>query len=149
MTMQYQVRDLELGDYHKGYLDLLSQFTTVGDITEEFFQKQVTFLKNRLDSYIRVIEDTSNNKIIATGTIYIEYKFIHKVGKVAHIEDLVIHKDYQNKGLGNTIIEHLKVLANAFGCYKVTLYCPDSTIPFFEKHGFKSKEKQMVIYYHQ
>ena len=48
------------------------------------------------------------NKVVATGTIYIEYKFIHQVGKVGHIEDMVVDSDYRNKGLGTMIVENLK-----------------------------------------
>ena len=144
---RYVVRELEVSDYEKGYLDLLKYLTDVGTISEEYFRIQFEYLKNRQTSFVRVIEDTSANKIVATGTVYIEYKFIHQVGKVGHIEDLVVHSDYRGKGLGSKIIENLKLLANANGCYKITLSSPVESEEFFTKRGFKVKEKQMALYY--
>ena len=146
---KYIVRELEVADYNKGYLNLLKNLTDVGTISEEYFNKQFEYLKNRQDSFVRVIEDKMANKVVATGTIYIEYKFIHQVGKVGHIEDLVVDSDYRNKGLGSMIVENLKLLANANGCYKITLSSPESSEQFFSNRGFKVKEKQMALYYYR
>lgn len=143
----YTVRELEVNDYNKGYLDLLENLTQVGTISEDYFKVQYEYLRNRQDSYVRVIEDRTTNRVVATGSIYIEYKFIHQVGKVGHIEDLVVHSDYRNQGLGSKIVENLKLLANANGCYKITLSSPDSSEEFFSKRGFKVNEKQMSLYY--
>ena len=104
---------------------------------------------NRQASYIRVIEDNTTHKIIATGSLYIEYKFIHQVGRVGHIEDLVVHNEHKNKGLGTKILDNLKLLANANGCYKITLSAPSDTEDFFGKRGFRVKEKQMSLYYYK
>ena len=71
---RYVVRELEVSDYEKGYLDLLKYLTDVGTISEEYFRIQFEYLKNRQTSFVRVIEDTSANKIVGTGTVYIEYK---------------------------------------------------------------------------
>lgn len=35
---QLILRDLKEGDYHKGYLTLLSQLTVVGDVSESEFK---------------------------------------------------------------------------------------------------------------
>lgn len=44
---------------------------------------------------------------------------IHQLGKVGHIEDIVVRKDQQGKHLGLRIIEALDHIARRVGCYKV------------------------------
>lgn len=94
-----------------GYLDLLSQLTNTGSVTREMYTSQCaclllllyllrsspannivffyidTFNSMRKDSgtyYIIVIEDTTENCIVATGSLTIEKKFIHQCGQVRH-----------------------------------------------------------------
>ena len=55
---------------------------------------------------IWIIQDY-NKAFIGCGTIIIEQKFIHKCGKVAHIEDICIIPEYQGKGYGKKMIEKL------------------------------------------
>jgi len=40
------------------------------------------------------------------------------------------------KGLGRRIVQLLKQMAFAAGCYKVILDCRDDNVPFYEKCGF-------------
>lgn len=76
---------------------------------------------------------------------------------VGHIEDIVSLKEYRGNNFGKwylsvfdhlnaRIIEQLKHIADAVGCYKVILDCSDSNVPFYEKCGFEKKEVQMVVY---
>ena len=44
-------------------------------------------------------------------------------------------------------LEQLKVSGQVLGCYKLTLDCSATHVPFYEKCGFKEKERQMVLYY--
>ena len=45
----------------------------------------------RKDLYkLIVIEDRASGKIVGSGTIMMERKFIHETGIVGHIEDIVI-----------------------------------------------------------
>eukprot|EP00842_Homolaphlyctis_polyrhiza_P000750 jgi/Hompol1/1676/HPOL_004882-RA len=131
------VRPLEPADYEKGYLQVLGQLTTVGTISKAEFAARFAELKQRNDTYFSiVIEDTKLAKIIAAGTILVERKFIHGCGNVGHIEDIVTHKDYRGHNLGFLIIETLKGIGRATGCYKIIR----------EKCGFSQKEVEMVIY---
>jgi len=81
-----QLKNLSLDDYSKGYLELLSQLTIVGEMSKERFEE--FFLKNKNDIY--VVEDLEKNKIIGTASLFIEQKFIHGGGKVGHLEDVVV-----------------------------------------------------------
>jgi len=137
-----QIRRLEKSDYYKGYLTLLEDLTTVN-------KESITFMdfSNRfnLTGDIYVVEH--DNKIIASGTLLTEYKFIRKCGKVGHIEDIVIKKEYQGMGYGKTMIEYLTKLAKESGCYKVILDCDIDNEEFYEKCGFKTKGCFMAKYF--
>lgn len=46
-----------------------------------------------------------------------------------------------------SIIEQLKIIAQAKKCYKVILDCNEANQGFYEKLGFKRKEIQMAVYF--
>lgn len=68
-----------------------------------------------------VITDTSH-KVVGTGALVVERKFIHNLGMVGHIEDIAVAKDQQGKKLGLRIIQALDYVAEKVGCYKVCCY---------------------------
>ncbi|XP_073158912.1 glucosamine 6-phosphate N-acetyltransferase [Henckelia pumila] len=144
----FQVRKLEITDKNKGFIELLQQLTVCDSISDEAFKERFHELAKYGDEhFICVIEDYSSGKIVATGSVFIEKKFIRNCGKVGHIEDVVVDSVVRGKQLGKRIIDFLSDHARAMGCYKVILDCSVENIPFYEKCGFKKKEIQMVKYY--
>jgi len=99
----YRITRLCEEDYYCGYLQLLEQLTTVE--SNKISYKDFCTRLNEINSIIFVIKTI--NKIIACGSIFIEKKFIHHLGYVGHIEDIVVDKDYRKKGLGRMIINKL------------------------------------------
>lgn len=110
-----RLRDLEPGDFNKGYIALLQQLTDVGDVDFAAFSAQFSAM-DRGSYKTVVIEDTSISKVIASATVFVERKFIHSCGKVlrlaarsalgindvvprqvGHIEDVVTSSDYRGK----------------------------------------------------
>lgn len=97
-----KVRPLQVGDYDRGFLQLLSQLTSVGSVSRDDFLSMIvhTFLKLSFftnltynigrfhkmkysgDYYVTVIEDTRINQLIGSATLVIEHKFIHVCGNV-------------------------------------------------------------------
>lgn len=141
------VRDLEAGDYNKGYLQLLSQLTKVGDYDEATFLARFEEMRKRSDTYkVAVIEDLDKQQIIATATLVVELKFIRGCAKCGHIEDVVVDSTYRGLRLGLRVIEALMAAAQDLGCYKVILDCSEDNVPFYEKCGLVRKEVQMVKY---
>jgi len=137
----FTIRELKAEDY-KGYLELLSQLSLVGNITEkEFLYQYIQIIKNH-NHYIIVIEDDKSN-IAGCCTLLIEPKFLHNCGYVGHIEDVVIHQNYRKYGLGSIIINHMLALGKSKGCYKIILDCKPNNVPFYEKNGFYSHEISM------
>lgn len=145
MNNLYQVSKLNKSDYHRGFLQLLEQLTTVGadSITHEQFSAQFDIMTT--DTY--VIRDISSDKIVAVGSLFIERKFIHNLSSVGHIEDIVVDKDYRGLGLGKSIVDHLVSVAKKHECYKVILNCNKNNIGFYNKCGFKEKEIEMSLYF--
>ncbi|GAB2215003.1 hypothetical protein Droror1_Dr00019375 [Drosera rotundifolia] len=99
------------------------------------------------DHLICVIEDEDSERIVATGSVFIEKKFIRSCANVGHIEDVVVDASVRGLHLGKKIIDFLMKHAESKGCYKVILDCKEENIPFYEKCGFKPKEVQMVKYF--
>jgi len=140
------IRQLRLGDYDKGYLSILSELTTVGNITKDEFIKRFNEIPH--NHMIYVIEDMNTGRLMGSGTLLIELKFIHKCSKVGHIEDIVISKNYRKNGLGKTIVDHLSKLSEAYGCYKCILNCSRNYVGFYLKNSFKETGVEMAIYHH-
>lgn len=138
-------RRLEINDYNLGYLQLLEQLTNVGDIPYNEWTTRYNEIQNNPCIQIWVMVDT--NTIIATGTIILEPKFIHNNGTVGHIEDIVVDKDKNGLGIGKKLIDELVNIARNNGCYKVILICSETNIGFYEKAGFKIRDKQMALYF--
>lgn len=99
------VRPLQLDDFNRGYLALLKQLTSVGDVTQAEFKGTLwcfLFLKKKyLKSYIperfllmkscqgtyynTVIVDKETDRIIGAASLIVERKFIHHCANVTLI----------------------------------------------------------------
>ena len=138
------IRPIEITDINEQYFDLLSGLYRN---RKNFLQAETFFHSLDAQHHIIVVENPTNHLLIGTGTIFIEPKIIHNFGFVGHIEDVVVHPDYQGYGVGSKIIEKLKQYGDENGCYKCILDCTDDKIPFYQKCGFSLKGTQMSYYY--
>ncbi|KAM7522443.1 hypothetical protein LguiA_012345 [Lonicera macranthoides] len=145
---EYRVRKLEISDNSKGFVELLQQLTVCHPVSEQEFHKRFQEISLYGDDHvICVIEDENLGKIIATGSVFVEKKFLRNCGKVGHIEDVVVDSKARGMQLGMKIIEFLTDHAQSMGCYKVILDCSLENKAFYEKCGYKQKEVQMVKYF--
>ncbi|KAJ8431507.1 hypothetical protein Cgig2_003256 [Carnegiea gigantea] len=143
-----KIRRLEITDKSKGFIELLRQLTVCDSLSDKEFEDRFHELASQGDDHIIcVIEDDSTGKIIATGSVFIEKKFIRNCGKVGHIEDVVVDSSARGLHLGKKVIQFLTEHAESVGCYKVILDCSAENRAFYEKCGFKQKEIQMVKYF--
>lgn len=144
----YQVEKLEKDDYHKGFLKLLNQLTKTDPefITFEMFcERFEEIMKNNKEVY--VVRDKEKKNVIGTASIIFEKKFSRGcTGEVAHIEDVVIDKNYRNSGLGKLLLDHCKKICSG-KAYKIILNCSEENKKFYEKCGFELKSLEMAIYY--
>jgi glucosamine-phosphate N-acetyltransferase len=142
-SSQFIFRKLEESDYHKNYLQLLAQLTEVGQITPDEF----TIILAKIKSQIWVFEDTSANKIVASASIFLEQKFIHGGGIVAHLEDVVVDEGYRGAQLGKKLIANIIEKARESGAYKIIADCKNELLSFYSKNGFQKKGEQIAIYF--
>jgi glucosamine-phosphate N-acetyltransferase len=141
----FEIRNIEIKDFYKNYLDLLSELSHVSPTHFKIFRSNLKDILNNPFHYIFVIEH--NSKIIASITLLIEQKIIHNFKKVGHIEDLVVKKEYRNKKLGKRLIQFCIDFAKDSNCYKIILNCSDTVLPFYKKLGFNNSNNQMSIYF--
>ncbi|XP_027927850.1 glucosamine 6-phosphate N-acetyltransferase-like [Vigna unguiculata] len=145
---KYGVRKLEISDKSKGFIELLQQLSVCDSVSDRDFEDRFRELSAVGDDHvIGVIEDEASGKIIATGSVFIEKKFLRNCGKVGHIEDVVVDSSARGKHLGKKIISFLTEHARSMGCYKVILDCSLENKAFYEKCGFYHKSLQMAMYF--
>jgi len=140
------IRELQKED-RISYLELLENLTVVGEISEEDFNQQLKELSENPVYKVFVVYDTVKDSIVASGTLLLEEKFIHQLGKVGHLEDIIVDKDYRGQGIGRIMIEYLTNEAKALNCYKVILNCDQFNAPFYQKIGFNGKNIEMSKYF--
>ena len=134
-------RKLTINDYDF-FLALINDFRETTFTKEEFIENLNTILQS---SEIYVVE--CNNKLIATGTIIYETKFIFNICRLAHIEDVCVKKEYRGQGLGKYMLSKLVSIAKEKKCYKVTLDCADTNVTFYEKCNFEKRGNQMTVFF--
>lgn len=131
-------------DGENGLFDVLSQLTEAPYIPREEFCK---LLRQQEEQGARLtIVAEMNGRIVGTGSVMIEPKFIRGGKPAAHIEDIVVDKGARGLKLGKQLIEKLTEYSEQRGCYKVILDCNDDNVPFYKKCGFNVKERQMTKY---
>lgn len=129
------IRKIEERDLDDGFLESLDNLKTASNLSKEKARailKKITANPNHV-IFVAVL----NNKIIGSTTLLIEQKFIHDGGLVGHIEDVVVSKEHEGKGIGFKIMQAVLEYAKSQGCYKTILDCNDKVKPFYERLGFK------------
>ena len=141
-------RKLQVDDYDRGFFEALSNLSKVGNVSKEQFQKRFNDLDLKSSNIYKIIVgvDNDTNKIIASGTVFFELKFIRNLGVCGHIEDIVVHKDYNGQNLGKHLIYCIKEVSRINLCYKLILDCREELVKFYGKNELKKKEIQMVWY---
>ena len=139
------IRELEEGDFHKGFLDVLESFGEGSDRKINFDQfkshfKKVVDKKN----LVYVVED--NETIVGCGTILIEHKFHNGFCSCAHLEDIAVSPSFRNKKIGSMILEFLTTIAAQNKCFKITLATSLENISFYQKNGLKERGRVMEMF---
>jgi len=135
------IREIEEDDLEKGFLETLDFLRKTSDIDKNKAKEILKKIKQNPNHIIHVAVD--DNKIVGSTTLLIEQKFIHNGGLVGHIEDVVVRKDYEGKGVGTKLIRSLIACAKEKNCYKTILDCKDDVKAFYEKIGFHEESNGM------
>lgn len=136
-----KIRKLQRKDIYNGFLLSLDSLRKSSNIKPK--KANTIFDKISKNTHQVIYVAIQDSKIIGSASILIEQKFIHDGGKVGHIEDVSVRKEFQGKGVGQKIVTALLKYAQRQGCYKTILDCTDDLIPFYEKIGFKRHSNSM------
>ena len=136
-----KIREIVEEDIENGFLNSLDSLRKASDLDKEVAKNILKKIISDPNHIIHVAED--NGKIVGSTTLLIEQKFIHNGGCVGHIEDVVVSKEFEGRGIGIKLVTSLLEIANTRNCYKTILDCKDELIPFYERIGFKQESKQM------
>ena len=136
-----KIREIIETDIENGFLETLDSLRKTSDLDKKIGKDILKKIISNPDHIIHVAEE--NGKIIGSTTLFIEQKFIHNGGKVGHIEDVVVSKEYEGRGIGIKLVNSLLEKARVMNCYKTILDCQDELIPFYERIGFKQESNQM------
>lgn len=62
--------------------------------------------------------------IVGTTTLLVEPKFIFGGGRVGHIEDVCVRKEFQGLEIGSLLVKHATTVAESWmGCVKIVPDC--------------------------
>ena len=84
------------------------------------------------------------NKIVAYGSIVIENKIRGDIA--GHIEDIVVDTTVRGKMVGVKLVKELINIGKSKGCYRITLFCDEKLIKFYERNGFKVNNVMMKCF---
>ena len=135
------IREIQESDLDNGFLESLDSLRKASDVNIDTAKKILNEIISNPNHIIHVAEE--NGKIIGSTTLLIEQKFIHQGGKVGHIEDVVVSKEFEGRGIGIKLVTSLLEKSKEMNCYKTILDCKEELIPFYERIGFKQESKQM------
>ena len=135
------IREIEEDDLEKGFLETLDFLRNASNLDKNKAKEILKKIKQNPDHIIYVAID--NKKIVGSTTLLIEQKFIHDGGLVGHIEDVVVRKDYEGKGIGIKLVTSMLERAKEKNCYKTILDCKDDVKQFYERIGFKRESNGM------
>jgi len=135
------IREIEEDDLEKGFLETLDFLRNASNLDKNKANEILKKIKQNPNHIIHVAMD--NKKIVGSTTLLIEQKFIHDGGLVGHIEDVVVRKDYEGKGIGIKLVTSLLERAKEKNCYKTILDCKDDVKQFYERIGFKRESNGM------
>ena len=135
------IRKILESDLENGFLESLDNLRQTSNLEQNSVRNILKKILENENHIIHVAE--LNGKIVGSTTLLIEQKFIHEGGFVGHIEDVVVNKEFEGRGIGMKLVLSLLDVAKEKKCYKTILNCEDKLIPFYEKIGFKQKSTEM------
>tara|TARA_Y100000991_G_C21748406_1_gene253591 strand:- start:132 stop:557 length:426 start_codon:yes stop_codon:yes gene_type:complete len=130
-------RKIEKSDLDKVYL-LLNQLKEK-DITS--IDKNLSWENFKSNTSANSIVGIYDNKIVAYGSIVIENKIRGDIA--GHIEDIVVDTSVRGKMVGVKLVKELVDIGKSKGCYRITLFCDEKLVKFYQRNGFEVNNVMM------
>lgn len=103
-------------------------------------QAETVFAKMRTYPDYKIYVAVTNNEIIGTFALLIMHNLAHKGALSGIVEDVVVHENWQGKGVGKSMMHHAMKLCKEKHCYKLVLSSNikrKAAHKFYESLGFK------------
>jgi glucosamine-phosphate N-acetyltransferase len=139
-----EIRELSVADLDSGFLETLGNLSDLEGLTREEARNILATMK-RTPSYRIFVAVADGGQIVGTTTLLVERKFTHRGGLVGHIEDVVVRKGHEGRGVGGSLVARAIQTAKELGCYKCILDCKAELAPFYEGLGFSEHDVGMRI----
>lgn len=136
------IRYAEIGDALVIH-DLILKMTPIPGKTQEKIKETLQVILN--DKMYRVYVATVDDLVVGTCMMHFQYKLTHRNQMGAHIEDLVVYKDFQGQGIGKLLLQTAIAEARLNNCYKVILNCFEHNIKWYGKFGFTAYDYGMKL----
>jgi glucosamine-phosphate N-acetyltransferase len=133
------IRELRKEDYEE-YILLINEFRPIDMyITREKFEEIYDIICKNSIIFVGILD----NQIICSAKLIIEQKFIHKLAKYGHIEDVIVNKFKQKQGFGDELIKYIVEYCKNEDFYKIRLMCSGDLVKFYKKNNFIINEINM------
>jgi len=108
--------------------------------------------RDEKDCWNKFNSNTSSNSIvglykdevIAYGSLVIENKIRGEAA--GHIEDIVVDNKARGNNVGVMLIDELIKIGKEKECYRITLFCKEHLIKFYNKNGFDVNSIAMKLF---
>jgi glucosamine-phosphate N-acetyltransferase len=118
----------------------MNQFRPIDiEINFELFSNIYDQIFKSSEIYIAIL----NENIIGSVTIIYEKKFINNCALYAHIEDVIVDKEFRNNKIGSKLLDYVKKIAIEKDCFKCTLVCNKNISTFYLKNNFEERGLNM------
>ena len=100
------------------------------------------------DKNHHIIVAIEDDKIVSSCVCVIVPNLNHNQRPYALIENVVTAKEYRNRGFATSCLHYARDIALRANCYKIMLLTgskESSTLNFYEKAGYNSKDKTAFI----
>ena len=134
LKYRFKLRPLCADDDAKGFLELLSNNNGDDSIGAETFHQYFNIISSIPNIYYPIIvEDLITTRVVGTGILVVEQKFIHQAALRGRMENIFVNKDYLGRGITTLIMETLALFAEKIGCYKINVSCSQDMVECCDK----------------
>ena len=101
-----------------------------------------------MDDDHHIIVADVDGRIVSSCVCVIIPNLTHGQQPYAFVENVVTHPEYRKRGLAGACLNYAKELAQRENCYKLMLLTgskEESTLRFYERAGYNSKDKTAFI----
>lgn len=114
--------------------------------------EQAKKIFNRIKSYpsYRIYVAKAGDEVVGTLSLLIMDKLAHMGAPSGIVEDVLVHKDWQGRGIGEKMMKFAMDLCQKMGCYKLMLSSDvkrEIAHNFYEKLGFKKHGYSFVVHF--